>query len=160
MQKESGSSQIKQFFSAFLAKCRNIKYTIQGICDKIKKAAENAAYYKGILESALFKETFALCKKQLAFLWKHCKPKKLRLFVCVGTSDPALLGNIISLYGMLYPFVVNHVMLQPEFDKEILEGSLFTKGHITVFWLLKTAWILYFNKNIKRLRKLFQKEEV
>ena len=78
----------------------------------------------------------------------------------IGLDDPAATAKILSYYGILYPFVGNHVNIVPDFDGKRLEGSVLVKGKIKMFTFLKAAIRIYFNKDIKRLIKLFMKEDV
>ncbi len=139
---------------------QNIWYTLTGICDKIKTIWKNIEYYTGILQSDTFKRSFALCKDELRQIFAYLKPRKLQADLVIGLDDPAATAKILSYYGILYPFVGNHVNIVPDFDRKRLEGSVLVKGKIKMFTFLKAAIRIYFNKDIKRLIKLFMKEDV
>lgn len=152
-------TKIKEWFFKILQFFRNIKYTFEQFCDKIKSTARQISYYKEVWEREETKQAFAVCKKQLGRLLKHLKPLKFQTYMHIGLSDPATLGQILSVHGMLYPLIGKNVRIVPDFENEVLEGNIFIKGRITVFVLLRTAWILYFDKNIKYLIRLLKKEE-
>ena len=139
---------------------QNIWYTLKRICDKIKTIWKNIEYYTGILQSDTFKRSFALCKDELRQIFAYLKPRKLQADLVIGLDDPAATAKILSYYGILYPFVGNHVNIVPDFDRKRLEGSVLVKGKIKMFIFLKAAIRIYFNKDIKRLIKLFMKEDV
>ncbi len=139
---------------------QNIWYTLKRICDKIKAIWKNIEYYTGILQSDTFKRSFALCKDELRQIFAYLKPRKLQADLVIGLDDPAATAKILSYYGILYPFVGNHVNIVPDFDGKRLEGSVLVKGKIKMFTFLKAAIRIYFNKDIKRLIKLFMKEDV
>ena len=139
---------------------QNIWYTLKRICDKIKTIWKNIEYYTGILQSDTFKRSFALCKDELRQIFAYLKPRKLQADLVIGLDDPAATAKILSYYGILYPFVGNHVNIVPDFDRKRLEGSVLVKGKIKMFTFLKAAIRIYFNKDIKRLIKLFMKEDV
>lgn len=147
-------------YKAFLEKVRNIKYTIKGIYDRIKKVIADIRYYIDVIQSEACKKAFSLCEKQLLIIWKHVKPKKYQLYLHIGMEDPSTLGTILAYYGMLYPVFTNHFILQPDFEHIILEGSAFIKGKITIVVFIKVAWIVFFDKNLRRLLALFKKEEL
>lgn len=158
--------KIKLFFQKLKALLRkilhffqNIGYTFKRLCDKIKNIVNQLSYYKEILERDETALAFQACRKQLGRLFRHLKPSKVRARVHVGMSDPAATGQILSVCGMLYPLLGNSVQIVPNFEQEILEGNVFIKGRITVFVLLRTAWLLYFDKNIRQLIRLLKKEE-
>lgn len=139
---------------------QNIWYTITGICDRIKTIRENIEYYMDVLQSDTFKHSFELCKGELRSVFSYIKPRKFQADLVIGLDDPASTAKILSYYGILYPFVGNHVNIVPDFDKKRMEGTVFMKGKIRVFTFIKAAVRIYFNKDIKRLIKLFMKEDV
>lgn len=159
--------KIRSFFDmiaggirSILKKCQNIKYTIGKICVKIEKVKARLGYYTDLFQSDLWKLTYKLCKKQLLTLWRNIKPDRYQVYLRVGTGEPASTGQIMAYYGMFYPFYGSHVQLCPEFDNVVLEGNVFLKGGLTVFVLLKIAWILYFDKNLRKFLALLKKEAV
>lgn len=145
--------QIRQIF-------QNIWYTIKGICDRIKTIWENMEYYRGVLQSDTFKEAFSLCKEELLSVFSSVKPDKFQAELTVGRDDPAVTGKILSYYGILYPLVGNHVTVVPDFERKRIEGNVSIRGKIRLFMFLKAAVRIYFNKNIRKLLRLFKKEEI
>ncbi len=147
------------FFHKFLEIIRNIEYTITAICDKIKKIIENIGYYAELLQGDVFKEAFGISKKQLFRIIRNIRPRKCDVRLTVGTGDPASTGQILAIYGMLYPFIGNNVIIQADFENLILEGSLDIRGRVTAFTLLIAAFRLYRDKNIRQLLKLLKRED-
>ena len=137
-------NKIIGFFRKIWSVLKNIRYTISRICDKIKDIVNNIRYYVEILKSDRFDRGWKVCKSELL----------------VGTGDPASTGQVMAAYGILYPLLGNHIEVTPDFERQIVEGSLFMKGRITIFGLIKCAWIIYFNKDIRELIKLFKREAV
>ncbi len=148
----------RSFFKKLIFLLKNIKYTIIKICDKIKHIVKNIKYYLEILRSDSFKSAFAVCKTQIFSLLKSVRPRKIKGSLLIGTGDPASTGQVLAAYGMLYPLIGNNIAVTPDFENQIIEGDLFVKGKITVFRLLKTAWIIFFNKDIRRVIKLLKRE--
>ena len=147
--------KIKGFF-------QNIQYTIRKICDRIKAVSDNIQYYRGILESDSFRRSFALCREELMWVLKKIKPDKFEADLVVGLADPAATGEILAVYGMLYPMVGRHVRIVGDFECERIhvEGRLYIRGKIRVFTFLRVAVRVYFNKDIKKLIRLLKKEAV
>ncbi|MBO5209256.1 MAG: DUF2953 domain-containing protein [Lachnospiraceae bacterium] len=158
--KEPIWEKIKKFFAKICQFFRNIRYTITGIYDKIKKICENIEYYLGVLQSDTFKQAFALCKEELGAVLRYIKPRKLKAELTIGMEDPATTGQILSYYGILYPFIGNHVTVIGDFENKRIEGNVFIKGKIKLFTMLKAGIRIYFNKDIRKLLKLFKKEEL
>lgn len=153
-------NKIIVFFDKLWDMFKNIKYTITGICDKIKHIVKNIRYYLNILESDSFSHAWDVCGKQVLDLIRTIRPRKINGSLHIGTGDPAGTGQVLAIYGILYPLIGNHIDMVPDFENQILEGQLFAKGRITAFRILKTAWIVYFNKDLRRLIKLFKREAV
>lgn len=150
----------KKFFKKFLNLLKNLRYTITQICDKIKKIVKNIKYYVEVINSTEFKKAFRVCSGQAGMLLRHVCPKKIKGSLRIGTGDPASTGQVLAVYGMLYPFLGNQIMVTPDFEQQIVEGELFIKGRITLFRLVKCAWIVYFNKDLRRVINMLKREAV
>ena len=151
--------KLKELFYKFLEAIQNIQYTFEKFYDKIKDAINQVEYYKEVWAKEETKLAIATAKEQLGKLIKHLKPSKFKADIHLGVEDPATLGQILSIHGMLYPYIGKNVRIVPDFEKEVLEGTIYIKGRITVFVLLRIAWILYFDKNIRYLIRLLKKED-
>ena len=75
-------------------------------------------------------------------------------------EDPAATGQILSIYGILYPLIGDSITVIPDFEKPVMEGSFRFKGKITAFTLIRIAAKIYFDKDLKRVICLFKKEAV
>lgn len=150
------SDFVRKLFSAI----RNIKYTIRKIYDKIKHIIHNIRYYIKILQTESFKRAFALCREQLLRLMKIVLPRKVSGTFTIGMEDPAATGQILSIYGILYPLIGDSIMVIPDFEKPVMEGRFRFKGKITAFTLIRIAAKIYFDKDLKRVICLFKKEAV
>ena len=137
---------------------KNIRYTIQLIYDKIRNIIHDIRYYYKILRSDLFHRTWEKCSKEALHLLKSIAPRKVKGYLHIGMEDPATTGQILGYYGMLYPLIGGHIDVIPDFDQVILEGTLTIRGHITLFQAVRTACILYFNKDLRKLIKLLKRE--
>lgn len=152
--------KIKDFFSKLIKILRNTKYTMRRICDKIKNIIKQIKYYIELIQSDSFREAVLLCQSQLLVLFRMLRPRKLTAEFQIGTGDPASTGQVMCIYGMLYPFIGNNVSIIPDFESEnlIFEGDFYMKGRVTAFTLLRAAWIIYFNKNIRSVINQFKQE--
>ena len=147
---------VRKLFSAI----RNIKYTIRKIYDKINHIIHNIRYYIKILQTESFKRAFVLCREQLLRLMKMVLPRKVSGTFTIGMEDPAATGQILSIYGILYPLIGDSITVIPDFEKPVMEGSFRFKGKITAFTLIRIAAKIYFDKDLKRVICLFKKEAV
>ncbi|MGI6069976.1 MAG: DUF2953 domain-containing protein [Blautia sp.] len=135
-----------------LAKLKKISLTIQGIYDKI-------SYWRAFVQDERTKAAIHLVFSQLKHLLKHMAPTKLSGRVKFGMEDPFVTGEILAGLGMTYPLHKNRIQVMPVFDEKILVGEAQCKGRIYGIVLVIAAWKLYFDKNIKYVRKRWNHKE-
>lgn len=152
--------KIKQIVEKIKALFENIQYTIRKFCDKIKSVLDNIEYYRELLESKPFKQSLQLCQSELKAVFKALKPDKFEADITVGMDDPATTGQILAIYGMLYPFIGQNVQITGDFEQTHVEGNIYIRGKIRAFTFLRTAIRVYFNKDFRKLIKLLKKEAV
>lgn len=157
---EKKNKSVFAFFHKLLEALKNIEYTIQGICGKIKKVMENIRYYIDIVQGEAFRSVFRNAKKQLIWICRKVKPTRCRINLRAGMEDPATTGQIVAAYGILYPLVGGSVFLQPEFEEKVIEGDVYIKGKITGIIFLIAGLKIALDKNVWRLIKLLKKEGV
>lgn len=145
--------KIKQFFE-------NIQYTIRRLCDRIRSILDNIQYYKEVVESETFQNSFRLCRGELVRILKSLKPQKFEGQLVVGMDDPAATGQILAICGMLYPVFGGQLDVAGDFEKKRIEGWIFIKGKIRFGTFLRVAVRVYFNKDIRKLIRLLKKEAV
>lgn len=152
----AAESKVMDRLLAFRGK---MEYTIGGIYDKIKKIIENIRYYIDVIRGDTFRAAFALSKEELARVLRMICPKKWEMQMTAGTGEPSSTGQMMAAYGILYPRIGSHVILQPDFEKRVLEGRGYLRGRVTVFILLVAALRLYRDRNLRQLLRLLKKEE-
>lgn len=137
----------------------NIEYTINRLCDKIRSVSDTIEYYREVVEGEPFKRSFALCKDELLAVVKSLKPRKFEAALIVGMEDPASTGEILAICGMLYPIIGGHVDVRGDFENKRLEGQVLIAGKLRMFTFLRTAFRIYFNKDIRKLYKLLKRRQ-
>ena len=117
--------------------------------DKIKKYIE-------IIESKRFKRAFEYSKDKIFKLIKHILPRRFNIYGEVGFDDSSVTGQILAITSMLIPIVGDKINIRGNFEEPVIdiEGKL--KGRITIFKVLWTLAVLYFNKNIRKIIKMFR----
>jgi hypothetical protein len=136
-------------FSKIAGVFKNIKFTFEKICDTIKKIRDNIEYYIKLLNLESTKAAFELCKKQIFKLLKLLCPRKYHVNLHLGFDDPSTMGEVLAVYGMLYPWHMGKVEILPEYDVAVMEGNFYVKGRICIVSVIKAACIIYFDKNVK-----------
>ena len=127
-----------------------IRYTISRVCDKIDMI-------KSTLENDIFKRAFELVKKKLIKIIKMILPDKYDIDLLLGTGDPAQTAEIMAGYGALYPYLYRKVRFEPDFERKVVMTDAHIKGHITLFTIVYSAAVCYFNKDVKKTIKRFKK---
>ncbi len=127
-----------------------IQYTISRVCDKIDMI-------KSTLENDIFKRAFELVKRKLIRIIKMILPDKCDVSIMFGSGDPAQTAEIMAGYGALYPILYNKIRFQPDFERKVVMADAHIKGHITVFTIVYSAAVCYFNKDVKKTIRRFKK---
>ena len=127
-----------------------IQYTISRVCDKIDMI-------KSTLENDIFKRAFALVKKKLIKIIRMILPDKCDIKLLLGTGDPALTAEIMGGYGALYPYLYRKLKFEPDFERKVIMTDAHIKGHITIFTIVYSAAVCYFNKDVKKTIGRFKK---
>ncbi len=163
---ESGHTEDKEeeenptalkFIRKLIAVLKNIKYTICRICDRIKEIIQNIRFYITIIQSDSFQRAFQVCRSEAFKLVKSILPGKITGNFLIGLREPSSTAQILSLQGILYPLIGNHISITPDFENSVFEGDFFIKGKVTAFRILKTAAKVYFNKDLRKVIRLFKK---
>lgn len=132
-------------------KLKRIVNKITSVYNKIKNVIQNIRYYMDILQE---EDTHALIKvalEALADIFKSIRPRKLVANAKIGFDTPDTTGKVYGLYWILKPALGEHVVIEPDFEKKIIEGDILFKGHITIFVLVVNALKIVFDKRFKPL---------
>lgn len=129
--------KIKYTFCQFCAKIKELLRKKEILTDFIKNEAHQAALLKGL--------------KELKRLILRLKPKKISADIYFGFEDPSYTGYVLAGISMIYPMVGEQVNVCPDFERKVLEGSLFVKGHVRARIFAVFAWNMIINKNVRTL---------
>lgn len=121
----------------------------RSLCDKIKRYIE-------IIDSNRFRKAFEYSKDKLVRLLKHILPHRYEIRAVCGFEDPSLTGRVLAIYSMLFPWISKHVYFKADFENETVKIYGRAKGHLFVFKVLVIAASVYFNKNIRKILKMFR----
>lgn len=132
--------------------------------DKEKDSKDSSKYgkireYIEIIKSDEFKASFNLCKKQIKRLLKAILPKKWNVNLDLAFTDPEKYGKVMGYYGMLFALLYKHVDFSCLPDDNHIRVKAKAKGRIFIISILLVGLKVYFNKNIRKLLKMFKVEE-
>lgn len=139
--------------------CNNVEHKISEIENKIENIDKELTFYERFIEDDRNKAAIANCFRQLRRIIKAIRPRKVKGNISFGMEDPATTGQILSVISVLYPYTYNKIKIDADFDNKIFEGDILIKGRITVVVLVIAAWKVYFNKDLKRLLRIYKKHK-
>ncbi|MDO5539080.1 MAG: DUF2953 domain-containing protein [Eubacteriales bacterium] len=143
--------KIKAFFKGLIEKLRNINETIQSLKSKLN-------YYKRLWYDDHTQASWRHLKKEVVYVLRHIRPRKVNGWVKLGLDDPALTGQLLGLLCILQGLSGNHLIAEADFEKKMFESDFQLKGHIRLCHFFKVALALLFDKHcritFKRIRKL------
>jgi len=158
--KISLSNRLEQFKQKLKDVAENAKDSASALLQTIKAFADNAIAkllsVKEKIEKAIeFKDdennqrAFILIIDTLKQLLYHIRPRYAKGRALIGLKDPAMTGEIVGAYYMLFPEAEEGFKLTASFDEEVIEGEGILKGHIRLNHVIKAFLTLWFNKTIR-----------
>ncbi len=142
-------------------KIKSIFAKIKGIGNKLKTLIKRIqSIWKSCQDrKALFDHYCDLWKKEeTQITWKRAKyrfgkifksisPKKFLLTGNIGFDNPALTGKMMAGLGIAYPWMGNHIQINPDFERPVMELKGFVKGRIRFGVLFYHMAALLLNRN-------------
>ncbi len=117
----------------------------------VQKAVVDAADDKNMTLAGTqeIKRFYGINPKELVWVKRFLKPKKLRVKLHFGFEDPYHTGQVLALCGMFYAFIGENMDLEPDFEKRVLEGSVYVKGRLRTVHMAVFAAKMLLDKNIR-----------
>lgn len=126
---------------------------IKGIYGKISSIFKKIKYVKDMKDDERVRSGLSYGKKKLFLIIKRVLPKKVKGRVAFGMDDPATTGYIMGGACLFYRHWRGHFLLEPDFEKKRLEADVNLKGRIVLAMLVIPAVKVWFNKDIKHIRR-------
>ena len=149
------------FIQSIIEKVKIFITTQQNVFNKIKctisRVYGKINMIKSTLENDIFQRAFEKSKKHLGIILKSILPRKVVADILYGTGDPAMTAQIMGGLGIVRALGFNKITLRPDFDRTVIQGDLHIKGRITLFRIVLSLAICYFNKDIRKTVKKFNK---
>jgi len=168
--KKSISERIKSFINALKVlltkaydKFNDFFENTENRIDKINNSIDNLnkeyRFYEKFIQDEHNKAALINCLKQLKRILKSIRPRKIKGSMKFGMDDPAATGQILSIISVIYPFIYKKLLIEADFENAVIEGDILIKGKIAVIVLVVAAWKVYFNKDLKRLLRIYKKHK-
>lgn len=126
--------------------------------DFINKVSREYRFYNKFLTDERNKKAFDKCLKKLIRILNSIKPK-LKGNLTFGMEDPASTGNVLIFLSILYPLLPRKFVIDPRFNEKIFKANLLFKGKIRLHVLTGAAISIYFDKNFKRMMRIYKKHK-
>lgn len=123
----------------------------------ISRAYDKMDLIKDLLNSPTFERAFLRAKKDLYLVLRHIMPGKIDADILLGIGDPASMGKLLAGVSVVNTFNDYDIWLEPDFENKVVEASVDIKGRIALWRLLLSAARVYFNKDIRKVRKRFDR---
>ena len=123
----------------------------------ISRAYDKMDLIKDLLDSPTFERAFLRAKKDLYLVLRHIMPGKIDADILLGIGDPASMGKLLAGVSVVNTFNDYDIWLEPDFENKVVEASVDIKGRIALWRLLLSATRVYFNKDIRKVRKRFDR---
>ena len=161
---DAGNSGTKGKSGKLFEKIKKIKYTIQGIYDKIKRIWENISYYTALLREEDTKELFAHAMHVSGRILKSIRPRRIKADIVFGTGSPDTTGYLYGAYCVMTASMRNKAFLvTPDFERRIFQGEFDLAGHVCMGILLLNGLQLLMDKKlhifIGKIKKNQRKEK-
>ena len=137
---------------------KKIRYTIREICDKIKQIIEKKNRIVEYISDEIHQAAFGRVTKETIALIRRLRPKKVKGMVRFGLKEPYDTGRVLAVLSVLYPFYGENIKIYPEFEQEVLEGSVVIKGRAHLFPFVVTICKLFLDENVKTAYKNFRRK--
>lgn len=148
---------IKKTYFRTLELISNIQETIKKIIDICKLILKKISTVKVFISQAENKEGFTTVFGAGIEILKKIGPAKIKGKLYFGTGDPCSTGQILAALGALYGMNIfnigDSIIIEPDFEKAVLEGELFIKGRFRLVSLLIIGIKMLRDKKFKTLKQ-------
>lgn len=154
-EKSSVINRLKKIIDKILNSFQSIPEKVEKLKRGIEKLAEKKNSLMEFIQDADNQSLFRLLLKQTGGVFRHIRPRKLKLYLHFGFTDPSITGKLLGYASVFYAYYYKTVDLVPEFqtDTLILEGNLYAKGRIRAGTLLCKGVRLLFNRGCRKMIK-------
>lgn len=169
-QNKKNNKQKKSLWKNIVSKLKCLMQIPKKIADTFKKVSDAvkkifAAVRSGKEKAVLVKELVfgrecldfvCVVRDNVLHLWRHIKPKLLRIDMTIGFDDPAVTGQVLGVIAAFCGAAGMMPCVTPDFEKRVFESDIEIKGRVTVFVLLKILIKVYFCEELKEFKKSYK----
>lgn len=152
-------SRKSSFGSKIVSKLKKIRETVKKIWDFIVHLPQKFGKIKEVVTDAGNKNALSLTWRELRYLLRHFKFRKIHTDLEFAAGDPALTGQILGGIAVIPAFYRYDMRIYPDFasDTFYVRGTFDIKGRIRLIHLLCSAIRLLKEKDVRRVISQFQR---
>lgn len=144
--KKSEAKKNGTFFRRIFALPSKISSKIHAMAEKLEAVCEKKDKLMAIYHDEKNHLWLTVFAGRLKRLMIGLLPGIDRIFWHFGFNDPASTGKVLGMLSILYPLCEDRMVLQPEFDRQIMEGEIRLHGHVQLLTLAVFAIRSFLNK--------------
>lgn len=130
--------------------CDKIKHTVGHAEEKLDSILDKKERIMKELEDPVHRKAFSKVKKEAGKLLKRWRPKVIKGEVQFGFEDPYHTGQALAGLSMIYPFIGDHLFVEPDFERRILKGKVRVRGGFRMMPLVCFLWNLVWCSEIRK----------
>ncbi len=152
-------SRKRSFCSKISSKLKKIRETVKKIWDFIVHLPQKFDKIKEVVTDAGNKNALSLTWRELRYLLRHFKFRKVHTDLEFSAGDPALTGQIFGGIAVIPAFYRYDMHIYPDFasDTFYVRGTFDIKGRIRLIHLLCSVIRLLKEKDVRRVLSQFQR---
>ncbi len=157
--KEQETGKKRSFVSKIASKLKKIRETIKKIWDFIVHLPQKFDKIKEVVTDAGNKNALSLTWRELLYLLRHFKFRKIHTDLEFSAGDPALTGQILGGIAVIPAVYRYDVHIYPDFasDTFYVRGTFDIKGRIRLVHLLCSVIRLMKEKDVRRVLSQFRR---
>ncbi len=135
---------------------RKLSYAVKKIFVAVRSGTEKAVLVKEFVFGEECLGFVCVVRDNVLHLWRHIKPKLLKIDMTIGFDDPAVTGQVLGIIAAFCGAAGIMPCVTPDFEKRVFESDIEIKGRVTVFVLLKILIKVYFCEELKEFKKSYK----
>ena len=143
----------KQSFPGF------IKNEYEKIKSKVKVLSEKKERLNKLFNNKSLRRGISKTWQAVLKLLKLFRTRELSGKIIFGFEAPYTTGQVLSYAALFYSWYKDSIEIIPVFDKEIVDIDIRAKGGVRLMSLVIIATGLWFDKDFKRLYKLYKNRD-
>ena len=126
---------------------------------KYEETRKKIRFWDKMIHDERNRNAAELIKVCVIKLLKRIAPKRIKGYVHFGFEDPATTGKILMYLALIYPVMPKKLKIEPSFTDTDVFGDITVKGRLALIYPLVYFVRIYFNKDFKRMWRLYKKHK-